>query len=224
MIRDVGKTAGRMIKYYYSDLFDDIRNIKNWYPIGGQEIYEHGVHKFTVTDDLVTYEKKNIGKLSIETHHKYDDNEERWLELFLLIYHDESHTLYINPSNNWQELFSGMDISERLFTYIGSGNIEFGDLAIDILNERPPRYVYIAQNIRLEEFAQYEHLLEGILYVSCPEIYWLEQGLFPNFERANVAHRNVYLNNNFEYPPDEAHYSGVEYLLRLPSRGATNKR
>jgi hypothetical protein len=225
MIESVELVAGNSAEYYKSDLFEDIRHIRNWQSVGnGQKVYEHGIHKFTVTDTLVVYKKKNIGKLSIKSHHQYDKDEGRWLQLFLIHYHDKSYSIMINTNDDWQKLFSGMDISKRLFTYIGSGNIEFGDLVPDILAERPPRYVYLTKDANYSEMAQWEHLFSGILYISCPEIYWLTHGLFPNFERAYVAHRGIYLNNQLEYLSDGLHYNGGEYLLRLPSRDTSTER
>jgi hypothetical protein len=207
------------INYHKSDLADDIiRPI--WKYANG--VYEGGVHKFTVLKNEVIYEKANIGELKVFTFHGSllpTKKISRWLNLFMISYH--SRRLNIDPNIDWTQLFSGMDISDRVFTYIGENNIGFGDLTVDILNGRPPRFAYLGEYATRELIEKYKDLLDGIIYVEIGEQYYLEQGLFPNFEFANIYLKGCYLNNEFEYI---GYYTPNQYLQLISPRGQNNKR
>jgi hypothetical protein len=211
--------SGTIGAHYKSDLADDIiRPI--WKYANG--VYEGGVHKFTVLMDEVIYEKANIGELRVKTYHDSPFSTRkisRWLNLFMISYH--SRTLNINPNINWTQLFSGMDISNRVFTYVGENNIGFGDLTVDILNGRPPRFAYLGEYTTHELIERYKDLLDGVIYVEIGEQYYLEQGLFPNFEFANIYLKGCYLNNEFEYI---GYYTPGQYLQLISPRGQNNKR
>ncbi len=211
--------SGTIDAYYKSDLADDVvRPI--WKYADG--VYEGGVHKFTVLKDEVIYEKANIGELKVKTYHDSllpTKKISRWLDLFMISYH--SRILNINPNIDWTQLFSGMDISNRVFTYIGENNIGFGDLTADILNGRPPRFAYIGSYATHELMGKYKDLLDGVIYVEIGELYYLKQGLLPNFEFAYMNVNGRCLNNKFERL---AHYSPGQYLQLISPRGQNNKR
>jgi hypothetical protein len=208
------KGAGLISGDYKSDLMDDIINCE-WESSGESQKSKDGVHKITFRGKTVIYEKANIGKLEMEFKHVAS---EKLISRFLDYYHIGIIT--VNPSDDLVQLFSGMDISNRVFTY-GEKDIEFGDLAYEILNNRPPRYVYLSKRITADKVNEYKDLLGEIVFVECDDESLLKQGLFPNFEIAYIYSTSEYINNEFE----EIESCNVcDYLKLMPPRGQHNKR
>jgi hypothetical protein len=203
------------LPYYKSNLMDDLRELDEWHPNpekkDGATSYTVKNHTFYIRGSEIIYFKENVGDLSF----RISCYKNIWLQQLLVQYHEE--IIHINPEKeNWMEMFSGMDISKRIFIYSIIGDIEFGDLTSDILNGRSPRYA--RAHVRYGNNYN-KYLLDGILYVEY-NLYSFDAVLFPNVEKL--------YNKRFKKLEDKdgnvlEYQSAVDYLLSLPQRGLTKK-
>jgi hypothetical protein len=189
--------------HYKSDLMDELRKIDVWYQdagINGHKSYTYtiGPHKFKLNAlNTVYWKGDNYLVLRPITL--------RWFSLLLVEYHEDVLDVY---GDNWVEMFSGMDISKRLFVYKHSTNLSFGDLAPDIFNGRPPRYVRVDPGFTAKDCIDSGVDLSQILYIDC-----YEQPDISSFPNVECIHRI-----------DKQLSTATEYLLQLPQRGIANKR
>jgi hypothetical protein len=203
---------------YKSDLMDELRKVNVLKQNTEKKYcYTLGIHTFILNFNETLYEKDNNDNYLV-----FNINSRKWLGLLLTTYHESIMYIYIKDSN-WLEMFSGMDISKRLFVHKHFGSHSFGDLVPDIIGERSPRYADIKYESKCERILESKEYLDSVLYVRAKNHDLLKLGLFPNFEYAYLSETKQVINSNYEIM-HEMKFDPVEYLLQLPSRGIGNKK